>query len=656
MSNQTKNIITEEKNIDMIIFSQKNIKSEFIYFKDEILKEVNQFEKNFSKQNQEIKDNLKEKIILYDSSINKLQNQLQELSQLVANNKYLKEHLDKLSDLKNEVLDLSGSNQIKLNILEKETQSNILRINNIISNSILYPGIIGNNSKFKTFHEYIDFTLTELSNIKSFRNGIDIDLKFFKERIDKSLSSIKLKIETLFNSTKQLVQKEILENENKIKDFIQAKLFDIEVKNKELESKIEKALNLLTKGINNMDNKSKEIFKKLDEETSKFKLEKSMIYKSIDKCNYNYNEIKNNINNFENLTNEQERGNNMKLGVKQIKKEIILMVRDIIEKKLNLNNDKNIKTDFIETSTLENKNLIKNNLLENKTRPNTVKDNKNFSPILKKRKLLNKYGILDKKLDEKVTEKKNKLLKINEDKKIKNNSFVKNINKNEAQIIKNPDMNKEEFDNQSLLHIDKGINNKKISTIKINENKNINQNKNKRSISCEKRMNEIKDPLKTILKLKIDLQDINADFYTNVNIDTQSNIMNKYKTNEKDREKKISLSNLSNFDKNKNKINVLYKKNLKKYQDSINFKNREIKDELKIKNATLNYLKNINSSNIKEKTNYNLYEENSYKINNIGKPFSPSSRNKNIIGSSNIFNTFNKINKSLNLLLNKDQS
>ena len=653
MSNQTKNIITEEKNIDMIIFSQKNIKSEFIYFKDEILKEVNQFEKNFSKQNQEIKDNLKEKIILYDSSINKLQNQLQELSQLVANNKYLKEHLDKLSDLKNEVLDLSGSNQIKLNILEKETQSNILRINNIISNSILYPGIIGNNSKFKTFHEYIDFTLTELSNIKSFRNGIDIDLKFFKERIDKSLSSIKLKIETLFNSTKQLVQKEILENENKIKDFIQAKLFDIEVKNKELESKIEKALNLLTKGINNMDNKSKEIFKKLDEETSKFKLEKSMIYKSIDKCNYNYNEIKNNINNFENLTNEQERGNNMKLGVKQIKKEIILMVRDIIEKKLN---DKNIKTDFIETSTLENKNPIKNNLIENKTRPNTVKDNKNFSPILKKRKLLNKYGILDKKLDEKVTEKKNKLLKINEDKKIKNNSFVKNINKNEAQIIKNPDMNKEEFDNQSLLHIDKGINNKKISTIKINEDKNINQNKNKRSISCEKRMNEIKDPLKTILKLKIDLQDINADFYTNVNIDTQNNIMNKYKTNEKDREKKISLSNLSNFDKNKNKINVLYKKNLKKYQDSINFKNREIKDELKIKNATLNYLKNINSSNIKEKTNYNLYEENSYKINNIGKPFSPSSRNKNIIGSSNIFNTFNKINKSLNLLLNKDQS
>ena len=660
MSNQKNDNKKEDKNKDMIIFPQKNIKSDFIYFKEEILKEVSQFEKNFSKQNQEIKDNLKEKIILYDSSIDKLKSQLKELSDLVANNKYLKEHVDKLSDFKNEVLDLRGSNQIKLNIFEKETQNNIFRINNIINNSILYPGIIGNNSKFKTFHEYIDFTLTELSTTKSFRNGIEFDFKSFKAKIDKALSSLKLKIETSFNSANQLVKRGLLENENKIKDFIQGKLFDVEVKNKELESKIEKSIDELNTGINNMNNKSNEIFKKLDEEISKFKLEKNMIYKSIDECNNNYNEIKNNINNLENLIKSQNKDNNMELEVEKIKKEIINMDRDIIEKKLNLENNKNIKTDFIETSALESKSPLKINIIEKKTEPNNKNENKNISPILKKRRLSNNNGILEKKFDDKVIENKTKLLKLGKNKKIKNNSFVKNINnKEEAQIIKSQEMNIDEIDSKNLLLSDKELNNKQISTNKFKEDKNVNQKKKKRSFSYGKKKNEIKDPLKTILKLKIDLQDIDADFYSNANIDTQSKFKNKFQINDKDVENKIPLTSRENFVKEKNKINVLYKKDLIEHQNTIDFKNKKIKDALKIKSATLKYFKKTNSINKKEKNNYNLYKENSYRIKNFGKPLSPTTRNlnkeKNIDSPLN-FNTFHKSNKNLNLFLNKEQS
>ena len=670
MSNQNNDNKEEEKNKDILNVLQKNIKSDFIYFKEDILKEISQFEKNFSKQNQEIKDNLKNKIILYDSSIDNLKNQIQSLSLLEVSNNYLKEQVDKLSEFKKEISDLKNE-QLKLNVFEKETHNNIFRINNMINNSIIYPGIIGISSKFKTFHEYIDFTLTELSTTKSFKNGIEIDLKTFKEKIDKTLSSLKIKIDTSFNSASQLVKIGLLENENKIKDFVQGKLFDVEVKNKELESKMEKAINELNSGINNMNNKTNEMFSKLDEEISKLKLEKNMIYKSIEESNNNYNEIKDSINNLEiMIKSSKKKEENFELMIKKSKIEIIDMVRNIIkkEKKTNLNAEKNIKTYYIGGPTLENQIQIENNILENKTDSNVKK----ISPDLKKiKKLSIKDEILEKKFDTKIIEKKDELLKLSKDKKIKNNNIIKNksnnnlydniINKDEIKIIRLPETNIEEIDNKDIEYIDNEIYNKPNSTYNIKEYKNINQNylkKNKRSYSCTKKRIEIKDPSRTLLKLKINLQDINAYLYSDFNIDSQKNIKNKFNTNVKDIGKKIPLTNRFSFDKDKIEIDALYKKNLIKYQSTTGFRNKNIKNALKIKNVNFKNLKDTNLS-YKKENNYDLYRENSYVINNMEKPLSPLSIKQN---NENIFDTpvnlkiSQKNYKDLNLLENKEQS
>ena len=39
----------------------------------------------------------------------------------------------------------------------------------MFSVSIIYLGIIGNMSKFKTFHEYIDYTLIQIDEINTFK-------------------------------------------------------------------------------------------------------------------------------------------------------------------------------------------------------------------------------------------------------------------------------------------------------------------------------------------------------------------------------------------------------------------------------------------------------------------------------------------------------
>ena len=132
-------------------------KSDLLFFKNEILKEINQFKNNFSKQNKDIKDDFKDQMKLYESTINKMKTDIEQISSVIASNNFIKGKIEEMEKFKKEATDLSSSNKIKLNFLERETQDNLFRVNNIINNSVLYPRVIGNNSKFKNFHEFIIF-------------------------------------------------------------------------------------------------------------------------------------------------------------------------------------------------------------------------------------------------------------------------------------------------------------------------------------------------------------------------------------------------------------------------------------------------------------------------------------------------------------------
>ena len=420
--------------------AQKSV--DMLYFKEEILKEVSQFEKNFEKQNKEMKDKLDNKIKLYDSTIDKIKSQFEELSQIVATNTYLKGQIDKYEQFKQDIIDLSGTNQIKYNLLEKETKDNLFKINNIINNSVLYPRVIGNNSKFKNFHEYIDYTLTELTITNNFRTRFDLDFKSFKAKIDKIMQSLKLKIECAINSANLLVQNGLQESELKIKEFIQGKIFDLQVKNNELELKIEKALKELNTGIYNMNNKTTDLSNKLNDEISKFNTDKKVLYKSIEECNNNNKEINNNIQNLENQIKLQEEN---KFNIENNKKEIIEIIKDAIkEEKMeqNLNfGDKNINVESFEASSYESKKK-KKNVDTNPIEKNTSNEKENEVRN-------NKYNSFDnKKLIEKATDKnglsflkkKNNLINLNKKYKYKNNSYVKdssfNINNMTYQVEK----------------------------------------------------------------------------------------------------------------------------------------------------------------------------------------------------------------------------
>ena len=639
--------------------AQKSL--DMLYFKEEILKEVSQFEKAFEKQNKEMKDKLDNKIKLYDSTIDKIKSQFEELSQIVANNTYLKGQIDKYEQFKQDIIDLSGTNQIKYNLLEKETKDNLFKINNIINNSVLYPRVIGNNSKFKNFHEYIDYTLTELTITNNFRTRFDLDFKSFKAKIDKIMQSLKLKIECAINSANLLVQNGLQESELKIKEFIQGKIFDLQVKNNELELKIEKALKELNTGIYNMNNKTTDLSNKLNDEISKFNTDKKVLYKSIEECNNNNKEINNNLQNLENQIKLQEEN---KFNIENNKKEIIEIIKDAIkEEKMEQNlifGDKNINVESFEASSYESKKK-KKNVDTNPIEKNTSNEKENEVRN-------NKYNSFDnKKLIEKATDKnglsflkkKNNLINLNKKYKYKNNSYVKdssfninnmnniqkshtnkefftNTNYNNFHKIKDSETNNVETNNNSILLVKESIKDEQKTlpkkVLKLYTNSKI------KYLSSGKKLSEIRDPLKTILKLKLDLKDINAQFYSDINLDDLNEKGKKNNRNlsrEKTPEKNYPFTGRKFSDANiENQIDAI------KYQNTVGIGDRKIKDALKLKSSTPK-LMNYNQKNESERNNENkifekdlycrnnIYKENSnsYKrINNNFKLISPQSR------------------------------
>ena len=124
----------KSSNIDNI--ANKNIKllkDDILFFKEDILKNLSSIQKSFDSQKEEIRSKINGKFLLYDETLTKLNNNFSELKKLVENNNFMKEKVNNFENFKNEISKMSSENNIKLNILEKETTNNFYRSDKILN-------------------------------------------------------------------------------------------------------------------------------------------------------------------------------------------------------------------------------------------------------------------------------------------------------------------------------------------------------------------------------------------------------------------------------------------------------------------------------------------------------------------------------------------
>ena len=245
--------------------SPMSLKMDMIHLQDEILRDMRQMQSKLDVKYAKSEESLKEKITKFDLKINNLEKKISELSNLIINDNSMKEKVESIFQFREEIQDTIFKRRAKFAEFEKKVNGDIDEINKIISNTVLYPAMIGNTAKFKTFHEFIDFCNQEISQLNIFKNKSGMDLTPFKKKVDGALEAFKIQINnfTPKEVTNQMVNDlaEKMESNFKLYDD---RLQDARVENSHYATGIKKKSEDLEKQVENLLNAQKFLNKKIE--------------------------------------------------------------------------------------------------------------------------------------------------------------------------------------------------------------------------------------------------------------------------------------------------------------------------------------------------------------------------------------------------------
>ena len=175
----------ENNNNNLKSPSQQSSKMEMLHFKDEILKDMKILKREIFDNYKTDSSVVSEKILNLENKINSINQKIAELSLFLnkdsANN--IMSHMTTFTEFKNKTKESLLTMEIKINNVDKELKNNIYRIDNILSDSVIYPAIIGRTSKYKTFHQLLDDILSQISQNTTNKEKNTLDLNSYKKKI-----------------------------------------------------------------------------------------------------------------------------------------------------------------------------------------------------------------------------------------------------------------------------------------------------------------------------------------------------------------------------------------------------------------------------------------------------------------------------------------
>ena len=453
----------------------KNIRDDLLLFKNDTLKDIKEAEKTILEKYRNIEFKLNEKLELFENEFKKFDTKVIEMSAFLETLKGTNDNISQLLQYKskseNSIFDLD----LKLRTLDKESHDSLYNISNILKDSIIYPGTIGSSAKFKTFHDFIDFVLMQLSNFRQFKEKITKEVNENKNRADSGIDKLKASHDMLLEKTKALVVNEVISLEEKNNSFF--KLYDekfqkIRVDNEKFGLSIktnEELVSNFKKDIQDMNLKKNELITKISELAEKNKQNNREINSLKDKfvslTNYikqlkfkkekeDQEDLNKKIIDIEKTLNLHELSNSNKELIKIKLKKNSSGLKEYIKGKININqlqslsNKNNLKpTESIRNYNYNNNNDNNNN--NNNYNNNNYKDNNDNNNINNNNDNYNnnnneKNEILNNKTIETDTN-------INNNNDINNNSPVNNEKTNENNDIKNLNNNNPNTSLSNLL-------------------------------------------------------------------------------------------------------------------------------------------------------------------------------------------------------------
>ena len=265
--------------------NSKKIQNEMIHLKDDILKDLKNFERNYSDKFKSLNKIIDEKLEEFEKRIEVNNQRLFKISQMVVDDRSIKEKIDNISQDKTEIKDQILKIGVKLDKLEKQYDEKIDGIENILNDSVIYSGIIGNKGRFINFHEFIDYMLSQIAKLTITTQKHTSEINSYKGKLESNIQKIKLQNEGILKTANQFSKKLVSESENGIKDII--KLYESDFKKMKEEN--DKCMNKLEEFNNEIRNKLKS---EIETEKIKFEEENNKVEKLVSSFEKQINDLK----------------------------------------------------------------------------------------------------------------------------------------------------------------------------------------------------------------------------------------------------------------------------------------------------------------------------------------------------------------------------
>ncbi len=296
MSNNKEKII-QEKNKEI---SQNN--SNFInqiQEKDVILQDIGTIRRYCNDKIADFSLMIKEINIKINNKLDLIEKSQKKLIDLYVDLKRKTEIISEFSDFKIKTKEDIYSNKIQIEGIQKDINDMTFKYDRIYIDNFNFPGLIGDENRFKNFKEYVFFQVETTDDLKSAKESNDNMVKQLERRFDENVSYLVKQIEKSEKLTKQYT-----DNKNKyLENFLNENLDKFYSKAEELKLENHKyAVKLLNRcdNLTELEIKLLEISNLMEEKVSQyeeklknFKLEKT---EKLDFILEKYKSIENNIN------------------------------------------------------------------------------------------------------------------------------------------------------------------------------------------------------------------------------------------------------------------------------------------------------------------------------------------------------------------------
>ena len=202
----------------------------FSNFKEEMINSLSQIEEKtankinlFDSYLHNQIESFQTKITDFQSIINSL---LEKTTKLEIQTNSMTNSMPQIKSLSENVL----TSDIKLTNLEKDFEKMCIKYEKIFNKNLKVQGIIGEYCKYKTMKDYINSTVLDLNNLKTFKDKLTYDMKSVNENIlnlQSKVESLKIINGNYIHERLKLVEKDYEEKINQYMD----KMMEVKIEN-----------------------------------------------------------------------------------------------------------------------------------------------------------------------------------------------------------------------------------------------------------------------------------------------------------------------------------------------------------------------------------------------------------------------------------------